>query len=165
MKIANSSTFNMYLNKYHVIYLDITWFIAIVGDIRNTVKYLQQEVIKELREVFPAVTDENRSLPLALSDINDVIGQKFIIIIDEWDALFREAKDDTALQQEYIQLLRGLFKSSQADKMIEAAYMTGILPIKKYGTQSALTDFREYTMIQPQMLAEYVGFTEKEVMK
>lgn len=47
--------------------------------------------------------------------------------------------------------------------MIEAAYMTGILPIKKYGTQSALTDFREYTMIQPQKLAEYVGFTEKEV--
>lgn len=164
LKIAKSSTFNMYLNKYHVIYLDITWFIAIVGDIRNTVKYLQQEVIKELREVFPAVTDENRSLPLALSDINDVIGQKFIIIIDEWDALFREAKDDTALQQEYIQLLRGLFKSSQTDKMIEAAYMTGILPIKKYGTQSALTDFREYTMIQPQMLAEYVGFTEKEVI-
>ena len=41
--------------------------------------------------------------------------------------------------------------------------MTGILPIKKYGTQSAMTDFREYTMLSPKQLAEYVGFTEQEV--
>ena len=61
-------------------------------------------------------------------------------------------------------LLRGLFKSNQTDKMIEAAYMTGILPIKKYGTQSALTDFREYTMLRPKRLAQYVGFTESEVI-
>lgn len=81
------------------------------------------------------------------------------------DALFREAKYETSLQEEYIQLLRGMFKSSgQTDKMIEAAYMTGILPVKKYGTQSALTDFREYTMISPRNLARYVGFTEEEVL-
>lgn len=43
--------------------------------------------------------------------------------------------------------------------------MTGILPIKKYGTQSALTDFREYTMIQPKRLAKFVGFTEEEVKR
>ncbi len=90
-------------------------------------------------------------------------GSKFIIIIDEWDALFRETKDDLELQKEYIQLLRGLFKSSQTSKMIEVAYMTGILPIKKYGTQSTLTDFREYTMLNPEILGEYVGFTESEV--
>lgn len=43
--------------------------------------------------------------------------------------------------------------------------MTGILPIKKYGTESALTDFREYTMVSPRRLAEYVGFTEQEVRR
>ncbi len=163
LKIAASSDFALHLNQYYVIYLDITWFLSVVENKKETVKYLQQEVIRELKEVFPGVTEENRSLPIALSDVNDATGYKFIIIIDEWDALFREEKEETALQQEYIQLLRGMFKSSQTDKMIEAAYMTGILPIKKYGTQSALTDFREYTMIQPQMLAGYVGFTEKEV--
>jgi hypothetical protein len=92
-------------------------------------------------------------------------GNKFIIIIDEWDALFREAKSNTELQKEYIQLLRSLFKSSLTDKMIEAAYITGILPIKKYGTQSAMTDFIEYTMLQPEPLERYVGFTEDEVLK
>lgn len=163
LDIAKSSDFEVHLNQYYVIYLDITWFISTAESIKDTVKYLQQEVISELKEVFPGETDENRSLPRALSEINDVTGHKFIMIIDEWDALFREAKFDAQLQQEYLQLLRGMFKSSQTDKMIEAAYMTGILPIKKYGTQSALTDFREYTMIQPQMLAKYVGFTEEEV--
>ncbi len=161
--IASSDDFTTHLNQYPVIYLDITWFISTVEHMAETVKYLQKEVIRELAEEFPAATRESRSLPLALSDISDATGDKFIIIIDEWDALFREAKADVDLQKEYLQLLRGLFKSSQTDKMIEAAYMTGILPIKKYGTQSALTDFQEYTMIQPQGLAEYVGFTEAEV--
>ncbi len=88
------------------------------------------------------------------------------MIIDEWDALFREARNDHALQEQYLQLLRGLFKSSgQTDKMIEAAYMTGILPIKKYGTQSAMTDFKEYTMLQPEPLGRFTGFTEQEVRR
>lgn len=163
LKIAESKDFHTYLNQYNVIYLDITWFISTAESIADTVKYLQRDVIKELQEAFPSQTKEERSLPVALSDISDSAGCRFIIIIDEWDALFREAKDNIELQKEYLQLLRGLFKSSLTDKMIEAAYMTGILPIKKYGTQSALTDFQEYTMIQPQILAEYVGFTENEV--
>mgnify|MGYP003291519398 CR=1 FL=1 len=162
LKIASDRFFLTYLNKYDVLYLDITWFISISETIQDTVKNLQQQGIKELQEMYSFLQEEV-SLPMALSRVSESTGNKFIIIIDEWDALFREAKENSVLQKEYIQLLRGLFKSSQTDKMIESAYMTGILPIKKYGTQSALTDFREYTMIQPKKLAEYVGFTEEEV--
>lgn len=163
LEISKNPCFEVYLNKYDVIYLDITWFISTVGDIRDTVKYLQQEVTKELHELYPEIGEETESLPLTLINANELTGNKFIVIIDEWDALFREAKNEIDLQKEYIQLLRSLFKSSLTDKMIEAAYITGILPIKKYGTQSALTDFREYTMLQPKRLTEYVGFTETEV--
>lgn len=85
------------------------------------------------------------------------------MIIDEWDALFREAKDNAGLQKEYIDFLRSLFKSNWTDMIFAGAYMTGILPIKKYGTQSAMTDFREYSMLTPGKLAKYVGFTEPEV--
>jgi hypothetical protein len=101
---------------------------------------------------------------MTLSNVAEATGNKFFIIIDEWDALFREAKNDFDLQKEYIQLLRSLFKGALTDKMLEGAYMTGILPIKKYGTQSALTDFYEYTMLQPEPLEKYVGFTEGEVV-
>lgn len=165
LEIAGDESYRQNLNQYDVIYLDITWFISTVENIKDTVKYLQREVICELKEQFPGASENSTSLPVVLSQINEVTGSKFIILIDEWDALFREMKDDDALQKEYIQLLRGLFKSSQTDKMIEAAYITGILPVKKYGTQSALTDFREYTMLQPKKLARYVGFTENEVRK
>ena len=107
--------------------------------------------------------EDDISLPSVLAKINVKTKEQFIIIIDEWDALFREVKEAEDVQKEYLQLLRGLFKSSLTDKMIEGAYITGILPIKKYGTQSALTDFREYTMLQPKKLAKYTGFTETEV--
>ena len=162
LEISKDSSFEKYLNKYDVIYLDITLFIAGASDIRNVVSDLQLKVMNELQMAYSELKKES-TLYETLSSITDATGNKFIIIIDEWDALFREAKNDTELQKEYIQLLRSLFKSSLTDKMIEAAYITGILPIKKYGTQSALTDFREYTMLQPKRLAEYVGFTEEEV--
>lgn len=164
-EIEKDSSFEKYLNKYDVIYLDITWFIANAENITHTVKNIQKEVIRELCKTYPG-SEAEKTLPETLYNAAELTGNKFIIIIDEWDALFREAKYDTNLQEEYIQLLRGLFKSSgQTDKMIEAAYMTGILPIKKYGTQSALTDFQEYTMIQPEPLERYIGFTEDEVVE
>lgn len=153
-KIAKDASFREHLNRYDVIYLDITWFISIVKDMKNVVSYLQEKVIEEIRAAYPEAKPEE-TLAETLSKVTDATGNRFIIIIDEWDALFREAKDDKDLQEEYIQLLRALFKSSgQTDKMIEAAYMTGILPIKKYGNQSAVSDFREFTMIAPRKYEE-----------
>jgi hypothetical protein len=162
LEIASDPSFEEYLNKYDVIYLDMTLFISSSNNIKNVISTIQSKVIEEIREAYPQVR-ESSILYEILADAADKIGNKFIFIIDEWDALFREAKNDTELQKEYIQLLRGLFKSSLTDKTIEAAYITGILPIKKYGTQSAMTDFKEYTMLAPKKLAKYVGFTEQEV--
>ena len=144
----------------------MTWFISGADNIKDTVKNLQSEVIEDLHKAYPNVKKE-KSLQQMLYSISQSKEEKikFIIIIDEWDALFREAKNDKDLQKEYIQLLRSLFRSNLTDDMIEAAYITGILPMKKYGTQSAMTDFKEYTMTAPKRLAEYVGFTEDEVRK
>lgn len=161
--VSRDDSFENYLNKYDVIYLDITWFISSTDDIKNVVRMMQQKVMGELREAYPNAKKED-TVSETLLRIHEMTGNKFIIIIDEWDALFREAKDEKDVQDAYILFLRGLFKNSAfTDKIIEGAYMTGILPIKKYGTQSAMTDFREYTMLSPKQLAEYVGFTEREV--
>lgn len=164
LEIAEDSSYAKHLNKYDVIYLDITSFISYAVKIQDTVSDLQKKVVKDLCESYPEAEGEN-TLPETMARIHELTGNKFIVLIDEWDALFREAKDDEDLQKEYIRLLRGLFKSDLTDRMIEAAYMTGILPIKKYGTQSAMTDFREYTMLAPRQLAQYVGFTEPEVRR
>ena len=164
LEISGTDTYTDYLNKYNVLFLDIAWFISISSNIEKTVTEMQENIIEELREAFPDTIGRSvRSLPVALLQISARTGQKFFIIIDEWDALFREASADEALQKSYIQLLRALFKGVQISQFLAGAYMTGILPIKKYGTQSALTDFREFSMLEPGLLAEYVGFTEKEV--
>ena len=168
MKISADKSFDEYLNQYDVIYLDITEFTSdafIKGEIPNIVINLEARVIEELSAAYPNVERE-ADLPNMLYGIAEATGHKFIFIIDEWDALFREDKRDSMLQESYIRLLRGLFKNSgKTDKMIEAAYMTGILPIKKYGTHSSMTDFREYTMTQPEPLEEFVGFTQQEVQE
>lgn len=164
--ISKTADFETHLNRYPVIYLDITWFISRAGEKENlqyVVKDIHQSVIEELCAEYPK-TKKQDTLQDMIFETAQKTGEKFIIIIDEWDALFRETKENKSLQEEYIQLLRGLFKSSgQTDQMIKAAYMTGILPIKKYGTQSAMTDFREFTMIRPGPMKQYMGFTEDEV--
>jgi hypothetical protein len=162
LEIAKDPSFEEHLNKYDVIYLDMTLFISGTANIKSVVSEIITTVISEVREAYPEVR-QTQTIYETLANVTDATGNKFIILIDEWDALFREAKNDTELQKEYIQFLRSLFKTPLTDKMIAGAYMTGILPIKKYGTQSALTDFKEYTMINPKKLAEYVGFTEPEV--
>lgn len=154
------------LNKHNVIYLDITWFINIDKNSDDKlVSVIEGEIISELQEVYSDIKGQYASLATILADISSITGEKFIFIIDEWDAVFREFPDNEKLQKAYIKLLRGLFKSNMTPRMIEAAYITGILPIRKYGTESALTDFYEYTMVNPGDMVQFMGFTEDEVCK
>lgn len=162
LEISKDATFEVYLNKYPVIYLDITLFTSRTSDINTVVRDINDEVMAEVTSLFPSI-EAGKDLAETLLHVTENNGEKFIMIIDEWDAIFREAKENTKLQKEYVTFLRSLFKSSWTDVVFEAAYITGILPIKKYGTQSAMTDFREYSMLAPKKLAEYVGFTEAEV--
>lgn len=151
-------------NQYDVIFLDITLFLSIAGTPKAVVEEIQKDVIEELKREFPGIIqDKTKSLLKALMQVHTVTKRKFFVIIDEWDALFREARQDDETQRAYIRLLRSLFKNNVTPQIIAGAYMTGILPIKKYGTQSALTDFREYTMLEPGPLAPFVGFTQQEV--
>lgn len=166
--IAKKPSYSQELNKNRVIYMDIQWFRSVAkgkGKLERVVKYIQEQVIDELRQEYPDILRdyESSSLSEVLLKIYYASQEKFIVIIDEWDCLFREEKNNIELQEEYINFLRGMFKGQPAEEFIRLAYVTGILPIKKYGTQSALNNFDEYTMVNPLILAEYVGFTEKEV--
>ena len=166
LEISKKDDFKMHLNKYNVIHIDIQWFLSNVKDIFEIVEYISQSIIEELRQIYPEhiSTDEN-ALSEALSKIKEATGQKFIIIIDEWDALIRDEDADRDIQEKYINFLRGLFKGTEPTKYIALAYLTGILPIKKQKTQSALNNFDEYTMLNAGRFSPFVGFTEKEVEK
>lgn len=150
LQISESPSFEEHLNKYDVIHLDVAYLLVQKKNAMETVSFMQKCVIDELKTIYPGIlSDEESELPLALSRIHQACDTKFIIIIDEWDAIFREDMDDAAGQQAYIRLLRGLFKGEQSKDFVLLAYITGILPIKKYNSESALNNFREFTMISP----------------
>ena len=167
LKIAGLPMFENELNRNTVIFLDVQWLKNVAleqGRTDQIVSFMQAKVIEELLEIYPdEIEKDEKSLANALFSIYNATKEQFIVIIDEWDCLFRETKENQSLQEEYVTFLRAMFKGAASDTFIKLAYITGILPIKKYGTQSALNNFREYTMVSPGKLAEYVGFTEDEV--
>ncbi|WP_051211899.1 AAA family ATPase [Butyrivibrio fibrisolvens] len=160
--IAKDKSFKTHLNQHDVVYLDMTFFISTLKDDEDLIDKIEKEVIEDLSDIFPAVINDT-SLINAFSKYVAFNGQKLILIIDEWDAPFREFKDNAEILEKYINLLRSLFKSNFTDRLFDGVYMTGILPIKKYGHESAMSDFFEYSMVEPRPLQEYIGFTEKEV--
>ena len=160
-EIASDPDYGKHLGKYDVIYLDMA---NILGktEPENLVNEISDKVSAEVKRAYPEVlSDENTAFDELLIHTVEHTGNKFVMIIDEWDVPIRETPE---IQHKYLKFLRMLFKSSGTTARIFAAvYMTGILPIKKDGSQSAISDFEEYTMLEPRGFAEYVGFTEVEV--
>ena len=164
LKIGSSPDYEKYLNKYDVIHFDVQGFIELAGKPEKVVSLIKKKVIAELREYYPEyVSKSEKSIANALARINVATKSQFVVIIDEWDVLIRDDANNIKVQEEYISFLRGLFKGIEPSRYIALAYITGILPIKREKTQSALNNFNEYTILDAGPFAEYDGFTEKEV--
>ena len=163
LKIAQNETFLRYLNQYDVISLNMQEFMSQCQSMDDMLSLLQRSVLWELLGEYPDYRyfDQN-NLVRTMQDIYQNTKRPFIVIIDEWDCIFREYSNKKEDQDRYLDFLRGLLKDKE---YIYLAYMTGILPIKKYGTHSALNMFNEFSMTNPGILAEFVGFTEQEVEK
>ncbi len=163
LEIAESEDFSIYLNQYDTIFLNMQEFLSQSKDVQEMLDLLKKSVLWDLLEKYPEYRYfDKTNLTRTMQDIYSKSKVPFVVIIDEWDCVFREYKNDRPAQAQYLDFLRDLLKDK---RYIAMAYMTGILPIRKYGTQSALNMFDEFSMIDPGPLAEYVGFTEEEVEK
>lgn len=163
LEISKQADFEKNLNRFPVLYLDMTDFVTKYGDDEHLIDRIKHDICEELLSMYNNVAmNTNDDLMDLLINIVDQTGEKFVCLIDEWDALCREGYE--ALMDEYVDFLRRLFKGSKTEYVFACVYMTGILPIKRYNTQSALNNFEEYTMLSPAQLAPYFGFTEKEVV-
>lgn len=161
LKIAKDDSFEKHLNKYNVIHINMVNFVGRSKSIEDMIDYLTRRILYEIKK-------ENSDVDCfdwddLFSVLDDIFQEKkipFIFIIDEWDCIFRIHKNDTSSQTKYLDFLRNLLKDRS---YVALAYMTGILPIKKYGEHSALNMFTEISMIDPREYAEFTGFTEQEV--
>ena len=166
-QISKTDGYLRHLNQYHVVNLDITGFISEAKRHRESLVNIPDKIVsavhEELKDLFPEIP-AGRSLAADMIYCAEKTGRKFVFVIDEWDALIREAKNQEEIQTTYLNLLREWFKNNNfTSRVVACAYMTGILPIKKDGSQSAISDFTEYTILNPGKFAEYTGFTEAEV--
>jgi hypothetical protein len=159
LNISNRESFEKHINRYNVINLDMAQMIEEASG-ANIVSYVKTNLIEEIKNQYPEVSIDI-SFSKTLVNMVEASGKKVVMVIDEWDAPIREKPQ---YQDEYLKFLRTLFKSSTTTaKIFAAAYMTGILPIKKDGSESAVSDFDEYTILEPEEFARYTGFTESEV--
>ncbi|WP_406040389.1 AAA family ATPase [Succinimonas sp.] len=174
-------TYEEYLNKCNVLFLDMNNVnskyknyvrrTAKIEEVTDIVDFTEYLVIKELKEepefasILAKAGISNIGLNDALSEIHQKLNISFVFIMDEWDLIYREYRDDEPLQEKFIDMLTGLFKATEGLSCFSLAYLTGILPIKKYNSESALNNFKEYNMLMPGKFAPYFGFTEEEVAK
>ncbi len=164
LEISKDESYTRYMNKYNVLYLDITYFLSEIKDKAELINRIRSEVLFEIEREFPEYEVRGLSLPNALEKLVIESGNKFIAIIDEWDSPIRDNESTKATQKAFLEFMRGLFKNSGlTNKVFAAAYMTGILPVKKDGSQSAISEFKEYSILSPEMFASHTGFTEEDV--
>ena len=164
LKIAKNISFEKHLNKYPVIYLDITYFTTTCRQTEDVVRNIERDLIDDIQQTYPSIEiAKDKPLIDVLFGVVEHTKQKFIMIVDEWDAICREADNKQEVMKKYVDWLRSLYKTPMTDRVFAGVYMTGILPIIQYDTQSALNNFDELTMVSPGMLGEYFGFTEREV--
>ena len=161
LKIAGDPSFAGNLGRYDVIKINVQDFLGASKDIDVSLGEMERSILWELLDAYPDVRYfDNTKLVRAMNDIFAATRRPFVIIIDEWDSIFREHKDKKDWQEKYLDFMRAWLKDKT---YVGLAYMTGILPIRKCGTHSALNMFDEFTMTNPGQLAEYVGFTAAEV--
>ena len=161
LKIAKTEAFDKHLNKYNVIHINMVNFLSESHNMKEMIEFIEEDLIDELKNEYPDVCYPKRqNLIKVIAAIFAQTNIPFIFIIDEWDCVFRVHKNDSDSQAKYLDFLRNLLKDQS---YVSLAYMTGILPIKKYGEHSALNMFTEVSMTDPREYAEFTGFTESEV--
>ena len=166
MKIGQTPDYDKYLNKLNVIKLDLNgWYQRSIQG--NRTKHLLTDIHKalacEFKEEFPTLKfSNNNTLDQCILKVYAKLGEKFVIIIDEYDVLVRENVPQD-LFDNYLSFLNGLFKDTTLRPAIALAYITGIMPIVRDKVQSKLNEFSEYTMLRPRQFAGMIGFTEEEV--
>ena len=160
LKLAQCPEWDRYLGKFDVIRLVMTNFVDRISPMDKIIARMSMRILDELHETYPGVRYDEDDFVYSLSKFYRASGRQFVVVIDEWDVIFRTHKNDYDAQRDYLNFLRSWLKDQD---YVALSYMTGILPVKKYGEHSALNMYSEFSMVSPLQFAPYTGFTEVEV--
>lgn len=165
LEFGKTENFDQYLNKFNIVKIDCNNFSSYVNKTgeKSFVNQIQQVVMREFPEEFPEINfSDCNQISECIRKVYKETGEKFVIIMDEYDLEVRMSQPEN-LHQEYLDFLVSLFKNDNLGPAIALAYITGILPIVKDKFQSKLNNFRQKTMLDTIGFEKSFGFTEDEV--
>nr|WP_142410536.1 AAA family ATPase [Clostridium sp. Marseille-P7770] len=161
LEIATDPYFERHLNRHNIIYID---FSKVPEKCTTYDAYITRILDGLKKDLFQEYPDLQIDTEKAVWDILNMICQekneKYIFVIDEWDAPFHMDFITEQDQKEYLLFLKSLLKG---EVYVELAYMTGVLPIAKYSSGSELNMFLEYDMATSVRFSEFFGFLDSEV--
>ncbi len=157
LNISKINSYEENLNKYNVINISFNNLSDLGNTYENYISRIRTNLKNDILEKYPNADIEKY---FSISDLLESLNDKFIFIFDEWDYIFTNNLF-VENQNDFLEFLRNLLKDQP---YVALAYMTGVLPIKKYSSGSALNMFDEYTFLKDRTFDEYFGFTEDEVM-
>ena len=155
LQISKSKNYRTYLNKYNIIHITLNDLPENGNTYEHYISLIRESLIDDIKECYPQLKDTKFR---KLSELLTATEDEFIFLIDEWDYIFSHELYPEH-QGDFLEFLRDLLKDRP---YVALTYMTGVLPIKKYSTGSALNMFKEYTMLKDPFFEEYFGFTESE---
>lgn len=158
-KIAHTEGFAQHLNQYNVIYMSLNEMPRRCKCYDDYIDTIEDCLIDDILEAYPHLA--RKRFP-NLNRLLTATGDKFIFIFDEWDSIFYKKFMSDEDKESYLRFLESLLKGQS---YVALAYMTGVLPIAKYTSGSALNMFNEYSFISDPKFDSYFGFTENEAQE
>jgi len=161
LKISKSDTYEQHLNKHNVVYLQLNELPDVSTNVTydDFINFYVNGLEKDLKNIWPEIHFEGR-ISNMLHQVYTETCEGFIFIIDEWDFIFNNNLFSKEERDKYLLFLKDLLKDRP---YVELCYMTGVIPIAKYSTGSALNMFQEYTFLTDNIFHKYFGFTTEEV--
>ncbi len=161
LEISKSSSYKEHLNKHNVIYITFNQIPNTNCTYEDFIGRYTSFLLEDIKEICPKIEVNEKML---LSDMFDYVyqeqGNGFIFILDEWDYIFNNNLFSESDRKAFLEFLRDLLKDKP---YVELAYMTGVLPVAKYSSGSALNMFLEFNMMNDHIYDKYFGFTNEEV--
>ncbi|OUM58849.1 hypothetical protein PIROE2DRAFT_64142 [Piromyces sp. E2] len=161
--IKEKKRYKKFQGKYHTLYFDFSCGVKSYKTLKKYLKSINLDLYKDIKKVYPnseILNDYDNNIYKNLKNLYIETGEKFVIIIDEWDYIISNNLFTHKERDKYISFLRDLIKDRGYAAFV---YMTGILPIAKELSQSTINFFNEYSMLDDEMYYKYFGFTEREV--
>ena len=161
LEISKSKSYLKHLNKHNVVYMTLNQLPEPGCTYEDFINNYAGALLSDLKEAFTNIEIKDaKPLSRVFDQVYNETKESFIFIFDEWDYIFNNNLFSESDRKAFLEFLRDLLKDKP---YVELAYMTGVLPIAKYSSGSALNMFKEYNMLNDSKYDKYFGFTLSEV--